>query len=216
MVQILCTNLFLEKNVSYPSLYYCCEGAGLEFALYSTASSTVITGDQVLNIARAKAKENQARLERDIQKKKEQIKLTSSVTVVADVQIKEEPMSDDESMDTSAYESFNNGMVNGVHADENSEESMNGDKDPVAKELMDFVESTFRRQYVLTMSELKRLFNLHLASLPPGHTLFSGISDKMLHETVLYTGCKQIMVPVSIFQQFLGLPALSLFFFMFF
>lgn len=161
----------------------------------SSASSTVITGDQVLNIARAKAKENQARLERDIQKKKEQIKLTSSVTVVADVQIKEEPMSDDESMDTSAYESFNNGMVNGVHAEENSEESMNGDKDPVAKELMDFVESTFRRQYVLTMSELKRLFNLHLASLPPGHTLFSGISDKMLHETVLYTGCKQIMVP---------------------
>ncbi|KAG9477010.1 hypothetical protein GDO78_002414 [Eleutherodactylus coqui] len=160
-----------------------------------SASSTVITGDQVLNMARAKAKENQARLEKDMQKKKEQTKLTSSMTVVADVQIKEEPVSDDESMDTAAYESFNNGMVNGVHANENSDESMNGEKDPVAKELMEFVESIFRRQFVLTMSELKRLFNLHLASLPPGHILFSGISDKMLQETVLNSGCKQIMVP---------------------
>ncbi|KAM4025700.1 DNA-directed RNA polymerase III subunit RPC5 [Anomaloglossus baeobatrachus] len=160
----------------------------------SEASSTVITGDQVLNLARAKAKENKARLEKDLQKKKELTKLTSSVTVVADVHIKEEPMSD-ESMDTSTYESFNNGMVNGVHTDENSKESVNGEKDPVTKELVAFVESTFRRQYVLTMNELKRLFNLHLASLPPGHILFSGISDKMLQETVLNSGCKQIMVP---------------------
>ncbi|XP_073503693.1 DNA-directed RNA polymerase III subunit RPC5 [Phyllobates terribilis] len=169
----------------------------------SGASSTVITGDQVLNLARAKAKENQARLEKDLQKKKEQTKLTSSVTVVADVHIKEEPVSDDESMDTSTYESFNNGMVesfnngmvNGVHTNENSEESVNGEKDLVAKELVAFVETTFRKQYVLTMNELKRLFNLHLASLPPGHILFSGISDKMLQETVLSSGCKQIMVP---------------------
>ncbi|XP_077131160.1 DNA-directed RNA polymerase III subunit RPC5 [Ranitomeya variabilis] len=161
----------------------------------SGASSTVITGDQVLSLARAKAKENQERLEKDLLKKKEQTKLTSSVTVVADVHIKEEPMSDDESMDTSTYESFNNGLVNGVHTNENSRESMNGEKDLVAKELVAFVESTFRRQYVLTMNELKRLFNLHLASLPPGHILFSGISDKMLQETVLSSGCRQIMVP---------------------
>ncbi|XP_069590276.1 DNA-directed RNA polymerase III subunit RPC5 [Ranitomeya imitator] len=161
----------------------------------SGASSTVITGDQVLSLARAKARENQERLEKDLLKKKEQTKLTSSVTVVADVHIKEEPMSDDESMDTSTYESFNNGLVNGVHTNENSEESVNGEKDLVAKELVAFVESTFRRQYVLTMNELKRLFNLHLASLPPGHILFSGISDKMLQETVLSSGCRQIMVP---------------------
>ncbi|XP_073399085.1 DNA-directed RNA polymerase III subunit RPC5 [Dendrobates tinctorius] len=161
----------------------------------SGAPSTVITGDQVLSLARAKAKENKERLEKDLLKKKEQTKLTSSVTVVADVHIKEEPMSDDESMDTSTYESFNNGMVNGVHTNENSEESVNREKDLVTEELVAFVESTFRRQYVLTMNELKRLFNLHLASLPPGHILFSGISDKMLQETVLSSGCKQIMVP---------------------
>ncbi|EPY74540.1 DNA-directed RNA polymerases III polypeptide-like protein [Camelus ferus] len=53
------------------------------------------------------------------------------------------------------------------------------------------------RQFVLTLSELKRLFNLHLASLPPGHTLFSGISDRMLQDTVLAAGCKQILVPTA-------------------
>lgn len=173
------------------------------YFVYLTAPYTVISGDQVLNMVRVKAKENQARLEKDLQRKREQTKATSHKAVVADVHIKEEPLSDEESMDTSTYDSLNNGMVNGVHMDENSHESVNGpsskgDKDLIAKELNEFVASTFKKQYVLTMSELKRLFNLHLASLPPGHTLFSGISDKMLQETVLSSGCKQIMVPVSI------------------
>nr|DBA20247.1 TPA: hypothetical protein GDO54_015959 [Pyxicephalus adspersus] len=166
----------------------------------TSAPYTVISGDQVLNMARMKAKENQAKLERDLQRKKEQTKQTSHTAVVADVHIKEEPLSDEESMDTSTYDGLNNGLVNGVHMDENSHESVNGplskgDKDPLAKELNEFVASTFKKQYVLTMSELKRLFNLHLAGLPPGHTLFSGIPDKMLQETVLSSGCKQIMVP---------------------
>ncbi|KAM9305142.1 DNA-directed RNA polymerase III subunit RPC5 [Gastrophryne carolinensis] len=168
----------------------------------SAASYTVIPGDQVLNIAKGKAKENQIRLEKDLQRKKEQTKQASHTAVVADVHIKEEPLSDEESMDTSTYDNLNNGLVNGLHTDDNSHESMNGphsnskgDKDVIAKELKEFVVSTFRRQYVLTLSELKRLFNLHLASLPPGHILFSGISDKMMQETVLTSGCKQIVVP---------------------
>ncbi|XP_040212765.1 DNA-directed RNA polymerase III subunit RPC5 isoform X1 [Rana temporaria] len=166
----------------------------------SSAPYTVISGDQVVNMARVKAKENQARLEKDMQRKREQTKQTSQVAVVADVNIKEEPMSDEESMDTSTYDNLNNGLVNGVHMTEKSLESLNGpvskgDKDSIAKELNEFVASTFKKQYVLTLSELKRLFNLHLASLPPGHTLFSGISDKMLQETVLFSGCKQITVP---------------------
>lgn len=66
---------------------------------------------------------------------------------------------------------------------------------PVACELKAFVEATFQRQFVLTLSELKRLFNLHLAGLPPGHILFSGVSDRMLQDTVLAAGCKQILVP---------------------
>ena len=67
----------------------------------------------------------------------------------------------------------------------------------IASVIRAFVQATFQKQFVLTLSELKRLFNLHLASLPPGHMLFSGISDRMLQDTVLAAGCKQILVPVS-------------------
>ncbi|NP_001085230.1 polymerase (RNA) III (DNA directed) polypeptide E (80kD) L homeolog isoform X1 [Xenopus laevis] len=167
----------------------------------SSAPPVVIPGDQLVNIAKAKATENQAQLERTLQKKKEQSKqVSSTITVLADVHIKEEPVSDEEPMDTSTCDSLNNGMVNGIHMDESSRESVNGhtprgDGDLVTKELKEFVATTFNKQFVLTMRELKRLFNLHLASLPPGHILFSGISDKMLQDTVLNTGCKQIQVP---------------------
>jgi DNA-directed RNA polymerase-3 subunit RPC5 len=56
----------------------------------------------------------------------------------------------------------------------------------------------FRKQHVLTLSEVKRLFNLHLASLPPGDSLFHSISDRLLQDTILMSHCKQILVPVSI------------------
>ncbi|KAG8433094.1 hypothetical protein GDO86_017396 [Hymenochirus boettgeri] len=164
----------------------------------STAAPMVVPGVQLVNIAKAKVKDNLHQLEWDLKKKKEQSKKASStLTVLADVHIKEEPVSDDEAMDT--CEGLNNGLFNGIHTDDSSCEPMNGliprDGTLVAKELKEFVAATFNKQYVLTMRELKRLFNLHLASLPPGHILFSGISDKMLQDTVLSTGCKQIKVP---------------------
>ncbi|XP_053550650.1 DNA-directed RNA polymerase III subunit RPC5 [Bombina bombina] len=167
----------------------------------SSAHQVVIPGDQVLNIARAKAKENQARLEKDLQRKKDQSRHSAaSNALVPGIQIKEEPTSDEEPMDTSSVDRLNNGIVNGIHMDESSRESVNGhnakgDGELVVQELEAFVSATLNRLYVITLSELKRLFNLHLASLPPGHILFSGISDKMLQETVLGSGCKQIPVP---------------------
>ncbi|CAH2307155.1 DNA-directed RNA polymerase III subunit RPC5 [Pelobates cultripes] len=167
----------------------------------SSAQPKVIPGDQLVNIARKKAKEDHAQLEMNLKRKKEQSKLgSSSLTVLADVHIKEEPLSDDEAMDTSTCESINNGLVNGIHMDESSRDSVNGlitkgERELVSQELKEFVTAIFSKQYVLTMRELKRLFNLHLAGLPPGHILFSGIPDKMLQETVLSAGCKQILVP---------------------
>eukprot|EP00079_Xenopus_tropicalis_P017712 XP_004918043.2 PREDICTED: DNA-directed RNA polymerase III subunit RPC5-like [Xenopus tropicalis] len=99
----------------------------------SSAPPVVIPGDQLVNIAKAKATENQAQLERTLQKKKEQSKQTSStVTVLADVHIKEEPVRDEEPLDTSACD---------IHTDERSRESVGhtprGDGDLVTKELMD-------------------------------------------------------------------------------
>ncbi|NWS37684.1 RPC5 polymerase, partial [Probosciger aterrimus] len=161
----------------------------------------LVSGEQRVNMAKAKVKQNCGQLEKEFQKQKAEVKSndTSAKMDVSNIRIKEEPVSDEEPMDTSAYEGMNNGIVNGLHT-EDSMDSLNGHLpggcvDRVAQELKAFVSSTFKKQFVLTLSELKRLFNLHLASLPPGHTLFSGISDKMLQDMVLDTGCKQILVP---------------------
>uniref|UniRef100_A0A4W3HDG1 Polymerase (RNA) III (DNA directed) polypeptide E n=1 Tax=Callorhinchus milii TaxID=7868 RepID=A0A4W3HDG1_CALMI len=124
---------------------------------------------------------------------------------ILNVRIKEEPLSDEEPMETSAYGAGvpNNELANGLHS-QSSLDSLNGHmatqwpgarSEVVATELKEFVKTTFRKHFVLSLSELKRLFNLHLASLPPGHILFSGISDRMIQETVLDSGCKQILVP---------------------
>ncbi|KFP07984.1 DNA-directed RNA polymerase III subunit RPC5, partial [Calypte anna] len=167
-----------------------------------SAHPLLVSGEQRVNMAKAKVKQNYGQLEKAFQKQKAEMKSndTSSKMDVSSIHIKEEPVSDEEPMDTLAYESMNNGVVNGLHAEEDSMDSLNGHLpggciDRVAQELKAFVSSTFKKQFVLTLSELKRLFNLHLASLPPGHTLFSGISDKMLQDMVLDTGCKQILVP---------------------
>uniref|UniRef100_A0A9L0RNF7 RNA polymerase III subunit E n=1 Tax=Equus caballus TaxID=9796 RepID=A0A9L0RNF7_HORSE len=176
--------------------------------------AVLVSGDQRVQVAKSKAQQNHALLERELQRRKEQIRAS---TVLPGVRIKEEPMSeegeeeeereveeDEEPMDTSPSRGLHNRLANGLPAGRAAGgDSFNGHpppgcaSTPVARELRAFVEATFQRQFVLTLSELKRLFNLHLASLPPGHTLFSGISDRMLQDTVLAAGCKQILVPVS-------------------
>ncbi|NXJ77074.1 RPC5 polymerase, partial [Trogon melanurus] len=167
-----------------------------------SAHPLLISGEQRVSMAKAKVKQNYGQLEKEFQKQKAEMKSndTSTKMDISNIRIKEEPVSDEEPMDTSVYEGMNNGVVNGLHAEEDSMDSLNGHLpggcvDRVAQELKAFVSSTFKKQFVLTLSELKRLFNLHLASLPPGHMLFSGISDKMLQDMVLDTGCKQILVP---------------------
>ncbi|NXY65523.1 RPC5 polymerase, partial [Callaeas wilsoni] len=167
-----------------------------------SAHPLLVSGEQRVNMAKAKVKQNYGQLEKEFQKQKAEMKSndTSARTDVPNIRIKEEPVSGEEPMDTSAHEGLNNGLVNGLHLAQGSTDPVNGHLpggciDRVAQELKAFVSSTFKKQFVLTLSELKRLFNLHLASLPPGHTLFSGISDKMLQDMVLDTGCKQILVP---------------------
>lgn len=166
------------------------------------AHPLLVSGEQRVNMAKAKVKQNYGQLEKEFQKQKAEMKSndSSAKTDVPNIRIKEEPVGVEEPMDT--HEGLNNGLVNGLHPAQGSMDPVNGHLpggciDRVAQELKAFVSSTFKKQFVLTLSELKRLFNLHLASLPPGHTLFSGISDKMLQDMVLDTGCKQILVPVS-------------------
>ncbi|KPP73263.1 DNA-directed RNA polymerase III subunit RPC5-like, partial [Scleropages formosus] len=148
-----------------------------------------VSGEQRLQAARQRAKENQASLQKDFEWRRQ----TGAES--AGVRVKEEPLSDtEEPMDTS----LPNGLLNGYPDGMSSTDSFNGHgAHAPSKELQDFVEATFRKHYVLTLSEVKRLFNLHLASLPPGHSLFGGISDRLLQDTILLSNCRQIAVPVS-------------------
>ena len=41
---------------------------------------------------------------------------------------------------------------------------------------------------MLSQSDVKRLFNMQLASLPPGHILGSGVSEKMLEQALFEEG----------------------------
>uniref|UniRef100_A0A8C3VPI9 RNA polymerase III subunit E n=1 Tax=Catagonus wagneri TaxID=51154 RepID=A0A8C3VPI9_9CETA len=170
----------------------------------------LLSGDQRVQVARRQAQQQHALLEQELQRRKEQLQAPA---VPPGVRIKEEPLSEegeeeeeeaaaDEPTDASPGGSLHSRLANGLPAARAAGgDSFNGHPPPgsagtpVARELRAFVQATFQKQFVLTLSELKRLFNLHLASLPPGHTLFSGISDRMLQDTVLAAGCKQILVP---------------------
>nr|XP_045051369.2 DNA-directed RNA polymerase III subunit RPC5 isoform X2 [Desmodus rotundus] len=166
----------------------------------------LVSGDQRVQVAKSRAQQNSMLLAQELQQRKEQVWASGALP---GVRIKEEPLSEEgeeeeegEPMDTTPSGDLHSRLTNGVPAGwVAGGDSFNGlpspgcASTPVAQELRAFVETTFQRQFVLTLSELKRLFNLHLASLPPGHTLFSGISDRMLQDTVLASGCKQILVP---------------------
>ncbi len=156
-----------------------------------------VSGEQRLKMAQERAQENQSSLQKDLDAKR----------AGSSIHIKQEPVSDrDEPMDTSAppsSSSIPNGSVNGYPSGTSlGFDHTNGNGGSPANtsslELQDFVIKTFRKHFVLTLNEFKRLFNLHLASMPVGRSVFHSISDHMLQDAILLSQCKQIMVPVSI------------------
>ncbi|XP_036385127.1 DNA-directed RNA polymerase III subunit RPC5 [Megalops cyprinoides] len=146
-----------------------------------------VSGEQRLKAARELAREKEASLQKDLDQRHQ------GGPKGAAVQVKEEPLSDaEEPMDTS----LPNGSLNGYPGAGSPTDPLNGHGSHApTQELLDFVGATFRKHFVLTLSEVKRLFNLHLASLPPGHCLFGGISDRLLQDTILLSHCRQILVP---------------------
>ncbi|XP_062915477.1 DNA-directed RNA polymerase III subunit RPC5 [Mobula hypostoma] len=163
------------------------------------AVPVVLSGERRVAAAKERLRENHATLDSDYWRRKSPhgADMQDPGSSLLPVRIKEEPLSEEEPMDTHPWSGSR--VTNGIHTDESSRESADehagGQSKLASVELRDFVYSMLRKHYVLSLSELKRLFNLHLASLPPGHILFSGISDRMLQETVLDCGCKQILVP---------------------
>ena len=146
-----------------------------------------MSGEQRLKAAHERARDQQASMQRDADARRQGGGVSAGTG--NSVRVKEEPVSDaeDDAMDTSSSSGVPNGSVNGHPG---------GSTTSPSQELKDWVYSTFRKHLVLTLSELKRLFNLHLASLPPGDSLFHSISDRLLQDAVLLSHCKQILVPV--------------------
>ena len=142
-------------------------------------------------MAQERAHENISSLQKDLDTKRAR----------SSVHIKQEPGSDkeDEPMDTTSPSSSSipNGSVNG-HPSTTSPNFDHTNGNTPSPELQDFVTKTFRKHFVLTLNELKRLFNLHLASMPAGWSVFQSVSDHVLQDAMLLCRCKQIMVPVSI------------------
>lgn len=148
-----------------------------------------ISGEQRLKAAQERVQKNRASLQKELDARR--------------AGIKQEPAEDgrDEPMDTSP--SVPNGSVNGYPGAASpglSHASRNGGSpaDASAQELQDFVLKTFRKHFVVTLSEFKRLLNLHLASMPVGRSVFHSISDHMLTDAIVLSHCRQIAVPVSI------------------
>ncbi|XP_070783389.1 DNA-directed RNA polymerase III subunit RPC5 [Enoplosus armatus] len=148
------------------------------------------SGEKRLQMAQERAQENQSSLQKDLDAKR----------AGSSVHVKQEP--EDEPMDTASSSSaaILNGSVNGYpgatspgfdHTNSNGGSPANSS----SQELQDFVMKTFRKHFVLTLNEFKRLLNLHLASMPVGRNVFHSISDHMLQDAILHCQCKQIMVP---------------------
>uniref|UniRef100_A0A8C9XIB8 Polymerase (RNA) III (DNA directed) polypeptide E n=1 Tax=Sander lucioperca TaxID=283035 RepID=A0A8C9XIB8_SANLU len=152
-----------------------------------------ISGEQRLKMAQERVQGNQSSLQKDLNARR----------AGSSVHVKQEPLSDqeDEPMDTSSSSSsIPNGSVNGYpSATSPALDHTNGNggspANTASQELQDFVIKTFRKHFVLTLNEFKRLFNLHLASMPVGRSVFPSISDHMLQDAILLCQCKQIMVP---------------------
>ncbi|XP_029954326.1 DNA-directed RNA polymerase III subunit RPC5 isoform X2 [Salarias fasciatus] len=152
-----------------------------------------VSGEQRLKMAQQRAQDNHSSLQRDLDARRAE----------SGFHIKQEPVYDGEveAMDTSSpspsSSSIPNGSLNGYPgAASPGFDHANGTGGGTASaELQDFVSKTFRKHFVLTLNELKRLFNLHLASMPAGRSVFHSISDHMLQDAVLLSRCKQILVP---------------------
>lgn len=155
-----------------------------------TTEPVHVSGEQRLKVAEERAQENRACLQRELDGRRHSKQESS--------RDQEEPM------DTSSSSSIiPNGSVNGyLGTDASHPGQANGTSGTLGHaaslQLTDFVEKTFRKHFVVTLNEFKRLFHLHLASMPVGQSVFTSISDHMLMDAMVHCRCRQILVPVSI------------------
>lgn len=147
-----------------------------------------LSGEQRLKVAQERAQKNQAALQKDLDARR----------AGGAARIKQEAAIDgeDEPMDTSCP--IPNGSVNGHPGAAHANANGGSRTEASSQELQDFVLKTFRKHFVVTLNEFKRLLNLHLASMPVGRSVFHSVSDHLLADAIVLSHCRQILVPVSI------------------
>ena len=85
----------------------------------------------------------------------------------------------------------NNSVLNGETVEISAEDSYDKLESvplELRTELVNFVQEKLYSRFVLSISDLRRLFNVKLSSLPPGHILGKGMSDKLFEQTVIEVG----------------------------
>ncbi|XP_064644634.1 DNA-directed RNA polymerase III subunit RPC5-like isoform X1 [Lineus longissimus] len=55
-------------------------------------------------------------------------------------------------------------------------------------ELLNFIQEKLYSRYVMTLTDVKRLFSIKLAQCPPGHVLAGGVPDKLLEQSIVEVG----------------------------
>ncbi|XP_051523240.1 DNA-directed RNA polymerase III subunit RPC5-like isoform X2 [Myxocyprinus asiaticus] len=158
-----------------------------------------VSGEQRLKAAKDNARQNHTTMQKELDARRLKASRLpeASSEAFTPMQVKQEPMSDsEEPMDTLG--SLTNGSINGYPNSTSpitDPHNGHGVSNAPTPELQHFVRNTFLKHYVLCLSELKRLFNLHLASLPTGHSVYGHVTDRKLQDTILLSQCKQILVP---------------------
>jgi hypothetical protein len=74
---------------------------------------------------------------------------------------------------------------------ENSAVAMETDVEPSVElktELLNFIQEKLYSRYVMTMTDVKRLFAIKLGQCPPGHVLGSGVADKLMEQSIVEVG----------------------------
>ncbi|XP_062611114.1 DNA-directed RNA polymerase III subunit RPC5-like [Saccostrea cucullata] len=98
---------------------------------------------------------------------------------------KEEPME----VSSSKLSNFNGTLEVTPDSNCDTTKGENSSDSPEFKlEILNFVKEKLNTRFVVSASELQRLFQMHLAQSPPGQILATGVSDKMLEESALKVG----------------------------
>nr|XP_006818447.1 PREDICTED: DNA-directed RNA polymerase III subunit RPC5-like [Saccoglossus kowalevskii] len=81
------------------------------------------------------------------------------------------------------------------HIDHNGPQSDVPSNQLLRTEVTNFVREKLLQQYILTISELRRMLVSKLAECPPGNVLSSGVSDTLLEECACDIGAQSLQLP---------------------